>query len=52
MGRFRRMKTLQKFATVHGTVHNNFNQERRLISRALYRKRRSAALEEWQAVMG
>ena len=52
MERFRRMKTLQKFAAVHGTVHNHFNQERHLISRDLYRKRRSAALAEWQAVMG
>ena len=50
--RFRRMKTLQKFAAVHGTVHNHFNQERHLISRDLYRKRRSDALAEWQAVMG
>ena len=52
MERFRRMKTLQKFAAVHGTVHNHFNQERHLISRDLYRKRRSAALAEWRAVMG
>ena len=27
---FRRMKTLQTFASVHGTVHNHFNQERHL----------------------
>ena len=52
MERFRRMKTLQKFAAVHGTVHNHFNQERHLISRDLYRKRRSAALSEWREVMG
>jgi len=32
MERFRTMKTLQKFAAVHGTVHNHFNQERHLIS--------------------
>ena len=50
--RFRRMKTLQKFAAVHGTVHNHFNQERHFISRDLYRERRSAALAEWRAVMG
>ena len=49
--RFRRMKTLQKFSAVHGTVHNLFNQERHLISRDLYRERRSAALAEWRAVM-
>ena len=52
MERFRRMKTLQKFAAVHGTVHNHFNRERHLISRDLYRERRSAAQAEWRAVMG
>ena len=52
MERFRRMKTLQKFAAVQGTVHNHFNQERHLISRDLYRERRSAALAEWRTVMG
>ncbi len=52
MLRFRRMKTLQKFASVHGTVHNHFNQERHLISREQYRERRSAALAEWRSVMG
>ena len=52
MERFRRLKTLQKFAAVHGTVHNHFNQERHLISRDLYRERRSAALAEWRQVMG
>ncbi len=52
MERFRRMKTLQKFAAVLGTIHNHFNQERHLISRDLYRERRSAALAEWRQVMG
>jgi putative transposase len=33
MSRFRRMKTLQKFASVHGSVHNHFQQERHLVSR-------------------
>jgi putative transposase len=51
MERFRRMKTLQKFAAVHGAVHNHFNQERHLIGRDLYRERRSAALAEWRSVM-
>jgi putative transposase len=52
MERFQRMKTLQTFAALHGTVHNHFNQERHLISRDLYRERRSAALAEWRTVMG
>ena len=51
MLRFRRMKTLQKFASVHGSVHNHFNQERHLISREHYKERRSASLAEWRAVM-
>ena len=52
MQRFRRMKTLQKFASVHASVHNHFSQERHLVSREEYRKQRSAALAEWKIVMG
>ena len=48
MLRFRRMKTLQAFASVHGTVHNHFNQERHLVSREIYKKRRDAALAAWR----
>ena len=51
MARFRRMKTLQKFSSVHAQVHNHFSQERHLVSREIYRERRSAALAEWQSVM-
>jgi putative transposase len=51
MARFRGMKTLQKFSSVHASVHNHFNQERHLISRDQYRERRSAALAEWRSVM-
>ena len=50
MIRFRRMKTLQKFSSVHASVHNHFNQERHRISRDLYRERRSAALAERRAL--
>ena len=52
MLRFRRMHTLQKFSSVHASVHNHFNQERHLVSRDIYKARRSAALVEWQTVMG
>ncbi|WP_158913461.1 IS6 family transposase [Caulobacter sp. S45] len=52
MLRFRRMKTLQTFASVHGTVHNHFSQERHLVSRTTYKDRRSAALAEWRQVVG
>ena len=51
MERFRRMKTHQKFAAVHGTVHNHFNQERHLISRELYKSPTLSRLAEWRMVM-
>ena len=50
--RFRRMHTLQKISAVHASVHNHFNQERHLVSRDIYKARRSAALAERQAVKG
>ena len=48
MLRFRQMKSLQKFASVHANVHNHFNAERHLVDRTTYKLRRSAALAEWQ----
>jgi len=51
MQRFRRMKSPQKFASVHANIHNHFNTERHLISRETYKTKRSAALAEWQSLM-
>jgi putative transposase len=51
MLRFRRMKTLQKFAAVHASFHNHFNQERHLVSRDIHKERRSVALADWQSPM-
>jgi putative transposase len=51
MNRFRRMKSLQKFASVHANLHNHFNQERHLVDRQTYKERRSAALAEWQSLV-
>jgi putative transposase len=48
MLRFRRMRSLQKFAALHGSIHNHFNQERTLISRQNFKDRRTAALVEWR----
>jgi putative transposase len=48
MLRFRQMKALQKFASVHASVHNLFNHERDLVNRQTYRARRAVALAEWQ----
>ena len=50
MLRFRRMRTLQKFASVHASVHNHFNQERTLTSRSQFKQSRSAALAEWRGL--
>ena len=50
MLRFRRMKSLQKFASVHANVHNHFNVQRHLFDRETYKARRSAALAEWQSL--
>lgn len=51
MLRFRQMKSLQKFAAVHASLHNHFNQERHLIDRQTYKLRRSAALAEWHSLV-
>ncbi len=48
MQRFRRMRSLQKFAAVHSSVHNHFNQERHLYSRKNFKLNRAAALAEWR----
>ena len=46
--RFRQMRCLQKFAAVHSSVRNHFNQERHLYSRENFKLTRSAALAEWR----
>jgi putative transposase len=47
---FRNMKALQKFSSVHAQVHNHFNQERHLVTRHIYKQRRTAALAESRAL--
>ncbi|MXP46023.1 IS6 family transposase [Altererythrobacter luteolus] len=51
MLRFRQMKSLQKFASLHANIHNHFNSQRHLIDRQTYKTARSAALAEWQTLM-
>ena len=48
MARFRSSKSLQKFASIHASVHNHFNQDRHLNSRQVFKLHRSAALAEWR----
>ena len=50
MARFRRMHTLQKFASVHASFHNHFGTERHLTGREQMKANRSAALAEWKAL--
>ena len=50
MLRFRRMRSLQKFVSVHASVCNHFNQERHHYSRANFKFNRTAALAEWRQV--
>ena len=50
MLRFRQMKSLQKFASVHASLHNHFNSERHLVDRQTFKERRSAAWAEWQII--
>ncbi|WP_394693571.1 IS6 family transposase [Hyphobacterium sp.] len=48
MLRFRRMRSLQKFAAVHSSVHNHFNLERHINERSWFKENRENALTEWR----
>ena len=50
MAKFRSAKSLQKFVSIHASVHNHFNQERHLRSRQNFKFNRSAALAEWRQI--
>ena len=48
MAKFRDVKTLQKFAAVHASIHNHFNHDRHLSRRDIFQQHRFAALAEWR----
>ena len=48
MQRFRAVRTLQKFAAAHASIHNHFNHGRHLNRRDIFKQNRSAALAEWR----
>ena len=48
MATFRDVKTLQKFASVHASIHNHFNHEHHLNRRDIFKQDRAAALAEWR----
>lgn len=50
MLRFRRMRSSQKFASVHASVTNHFNTCRSLSGRPLFNANRAAALAEWRGL--
>ena len=51
MQRFRRMRSLQMFVSVHASVTNHFNLERSLSSRSNFKQNRAAALAEWRQLL-
>ncbi len=48
MSKFRSAKSLQKFASIHSSVHNHFNPERHLYRRENFKLNRATALAEWR----
>jgi putative transposase len=51
MSRFRRMRSLQKFVSIHSSVYNHFNFERHINSRIRFKQKRDAALREWRDLL-
>ena len=48
MARFRDIKTLQKFASIHASIYNHFNHQRHLNRRDIFKLDRDTALAEWR----
>lgn len=51
MQRFRRMRSLQMFASVHASVCNQYDKDRSLSTRTGYKTARAAALTEWRGLL-
>jgi putative transposase len=48
LSKFRDVKTLQKFSSFHASVHNPLNLERHLAAREIFKRDRTAVLDEWR----
>jgi putative transposase len=48
MQRFKSAQSAQRFLSIHAAVHNNFNVQRHLVSRATLRNLRAEATAQWQ----
>jgi putative transposase len=46
MAKFRSAKSLLRYASIHSSVHNHFNQERHLYNRENFKLNRAVALAE------
>ena len=51
MATFGDVKILQKFVSVHASLHNHFNQGRHLNRRDILKQNRAAALAEWRELI-
>jgi len=51
MQRFRRMRSLLKFTSIHSSVYNHFNKERNQYSRHNFKENRTVALNEWRQIL-
>lgn len=51
MLRFRQMRSLQKFVSVHSSVQNHFNHQRNIERRTRFKDLRHAALIEWRELL-
>ena len=48
MSQFRDVKTLQKFASIHASIHNHFKLERHSTPRETFKQNRAAAMAGWR----
>ncbi len=48
MAKLRDVKTQQKFAAAHASIHNHFNQDRHPNRRDIFKQNRAVALAEWR----
>jgi putative transposase len=51
MQRFKSTGSAQRFLSIHAAIYNTFYTQRHLISRRSLRQFRTAAMEEWRAVV-
>lgn len=50
MLRFRRMRRIQRSASIHASVTNHFSTDRSLSNRYISKQNRAAALAEWRSL--